>query len=182
MASSGRERSPRREIHGSLASDYAQGVAIDAPEVPKSLLFAVHATQIALAGVFCLICLWAYRGTLPPPLEQWWIAWLVSLAVAWVAALPLFAWLWRFTPPIDARLPFWASYWIGLLALPVLIVGVVISALRRLSRGLVERSRARLSLLAGAVTLWPIMQLAAYLACREALPMTLAEERSLSPY
>jgi hypothetical protein len=184
MAHSRRDSSPKREIHGALSYDFTRDHTGEPhrSQVPASLLLAVHLSQTAVAGIFGWGCFQAYHGTLSPQMEAWWTAWLVSLALAWLGVLPVFAWLWRFAPPIEARLSFWASYWLAALALPVSILAIAVAVLRRPSPGLAKRSRTHASLLVGVVTTWPLMQIAAYLACDEALPTTLVEEASLSPY
>jgi hypothetical protein len=184
MARSRQDSSPKREIHGALSYDFTRDRTVEPhrSRVPASLLLAVHLAQTAVAGLFGWVCSRAYHGALSPQMEAWWTVCLVSLALAWMGALPIFAWLWRFAPPIEARLSFWASYWLGVLALPISILAIAVTSLRRLSPGLVKRSPTPASLLVGVVTTWPLMQAAAYLACDKALRATLMEEASLSPY
>ncbi len=116
--------------------------------------------------------LWAYRGSLPPESKQSWTACLLLLAAAWIGTLPLLGALWRFAPPLERRLPFWTTYWIGLFALPIVILIPIVSNARRRKRGL-ARPPETASLLIGILTTWPIMHLAAWLAFERALPMTL---------
>src|SRR5688572_20659594 len=184
MTRPARDASHKEAIHGALSSDFARGGAVDPQplQVPHSLLLAVHLSQTAVAGIFCWICLGAYRGALSPELQRWWLTCLVLLATAWMAAPPLFAGLWRFAPPTEARLSFWEFYWISLMAPPISIVALVPRSMRRWMQGVARRRRAGASLLLGVFTTWPIMLVAAYLACDRALPRTLVEEASLSPY
>ena len=171
-----------RAIHRALASDGAQQDALE-PEpsrVQTSLLLCLYLTQTVIAGIFCAICYWVYGGALPASLAHSWPALLAILAMAWTGALPLLAWLWRFAPSVETRLTLWGSYWIGLIALPVALLVIAVGVVRRGKREVVA-PRSELSLLAGVITTWPIMQVAAYLACEEALPVSLAED-ALSPY
>src|SRR5688572_7619163 len=146
MTRPARDASHKEAIHGALSSDFARGGAVDPQplQVPHSLLLAVHLSQTAVAGLFCWICLGVYQGSLSPELQRWWLTCLVLLATVWMGALPLFAALWRFAPPIERRLPFWAAYWLGLLALP--IVAVVVGSVRRLTQGRARRHRTEASL------------------------------------
>jgi hypothetical protein len=184
MSSSRRDPTPEREIQRALSSDVSQKDTIEREpaQIPSALLLAVHLTQTAVAAIFCLVCYWAYRGTLPSVLAQGWTACLVLMAVVWMGALPMFCWFWRFAPVLEKRLSFWALYALGVLALPLLVAAVAVVINLRSGQGLAGRSRAHVNLLAGVITTWPLMHFSARFACEKALPMTLAEESALSPY
>jgi hypothetical protein len=143
-------------------------------------MLSVHLTQTVLGAVFCWVCLRVYQGDVPDVLAGRWPVCLALLALAWMITLPLFAWLWSLLITIDRRLSFWTLYWLGLLGPLLLVVALVLTV--SLFRARDVPNRARSFLLLGAVTTWPIMQIAAYFACSKALPMTLVEQASLTPY
>ncbi len=184
MASSGRDSSPRQEIHAALSSEIGHDDELKQPpsRVSQALLVAVHLTQVTIAGVFCLVCYWAYAGKLPSGMERWWTVCLVLLAAIWMGILPLLGWLWRFVPAFEARLSFWGSYWIGVLGLPILIPLIITSSIARKKAGFGRHPLPEVVLRAGIATTWVIMLAAAYFACDKALAVTLLEEGSIKPY
>jgi hypothetical protein len=168
----------QRAIQTALQSSLGERHEASAPSrVSRSLLLAVHVAQAVLAGLFCWSCLRVYVGA-PDALPG---SWLVLLALGWTAVLPLAASLWRFAIPLEQRLSWWALYWLGLLGPLLLVVAFVMGrSLLRLRSG--EGQQGRPLLLLGVVTTWPLMQVAAHLACSRALEMKVIEDSALSPY